>query len=80
MSNENLDKTLDRSPSSVSTHQRPLSSSEIMLKRQLSERDKRLSAPLGERKGGIRDSVGSVEYLSDAPGTFLGRNRFSWEG
>lgn len=68
MSNEALDKSLEHSSSSmVVAHQRPISSNDIF-KRQLSDRERRFSAPPTERKGGMRDSVGSIDYLSEGPG------------
>lgn len=71
MSNDNLE-VLER-PSSASTshgHKRPISSTELGLAQQLSDRERRFSAPPGDRKtsGSIRDSVGSIEYLSEGQG------------
>ena len=75
MSNENLDKT--RPSSSDPTHrqnhhhhhQRPIST-EVFLQRRKLERERRFSAPPGERKP-IRDSVGSIDYLSEGPGRLI---------
>ncbi len=66
ISNENLDKPLEHSPIS---HQRPISSTEIILQRALGERDpeRRYSAPPGEGKP-RRDSMGSMDYLLEGPG------------
>lgn len=62
MSNETLEKSMGQEEQrATSSHQRPISS-EIIFKRRLSETDKRYSAPLK------RDSVGSIDYLSDGPG------------
>lgn len=83
MSNEALDQSLslDNSSSSVSgAHQRPISSTDIVLKRKLSDVERRYSAPPVERKGMVRDSVGSIDYLSDAPGEWRGRRDGSDEG
>ena len=68
MSNENLDKSTSASSVTVSNRNRPISSTEILLSRQLSsDKERRYSAPPGERKN-IRDSVGSLDYLSEGPG------------
>ncbi len=67
MSNETLEKTIPLA--SIPNHRRPISSTEIMLNRQLSsDKERRYSAPPGERKHNIRDSVGSLDYLSEGPG------------
>ena len=75
MSNENIEANKHSVPVSQS-HQRPISSTEIILHRQHSDRERRYSAPPGERKL-VRDSVGSIDYLSDGPGERKARNCMS---
>ena len=70
MSNEALNQSsLENSSSSVTgAHQRPISSTDIVLKRRLSDVDRRYSAPPVERKRMVRDSFGSTDYLSEGQG------------
>lgn len=63
MSNETLDKSMGEEELRTVSHQRPIIS-EIIFKRRSGEMDKRYSAPL---KGNMRDSVGSIDYLSEGP-------------
>jgi hypothetical protein len=70
MSNEALNQMSSKNSSSSvsSSHQRPISSTDIVLKRRLSDVGRRYSAPPVERKGMVRDSVGSIDYLSEGQG------------
>jgi len=77
MTQDILDKNLD------SKHQRPMSSTDIMFDRGVGSKEWRYSAPSGGDRKRNRDSMGSIDYLSDAGGEFcvgstdLGKESYS---
>ena len=67
MSNSSLERAMEH-PIKVTTR-RETTSSEITVRRRKTDRERRYSAPPSDKKGAInRDSVGSLDYLSESQG------------
>lgn len=74
VSTDSLDKAME-DPVLPQSHTPVPSTSEVSVRRRKTDRERRYSAPPSERRS-TRDSVGSLDYLSESQGQYSGG--WSW--